>query len=86
MQVFLLTLRLPEVAGSGCLERVGDKYSLYIYLSHYLIGTLLLDVLLQTAAPQWIRDWLLPLAVIALSVPVSAGLCALRRRSGKKSV
>ncbi len=76
LEVFLLTLRLPEKRGVPFLERVGEKYSLYIYLSHYLIGTIFLVVLGKAGAPTWVNDWLLPIVVILVSVLVSAALCA----------
>ena len=77
LELFLLAIRLPDKAGVPCIGRIGDRYSLYIYLSHFLIGTLLLDILLQTGAPEWIRDWVLPIVVIVLSLLVSVVLYAL---------
>lgn len=85
VEVFLLTLRLPEKAGIPAVGRIGDRYSLYIYLSHYLIGVLLLDILLCIGAPQWICDWILPVAVIGFSVFVSAGLYACGKARKKPS-
>ena len=73
-EIFLLALRLPgkkEIAPFG---GIGRKYSLYIYLFHYLIGTLLLDVLTALAAPGWIRSWILPPVVILLSVLLAAAI------------
>ena len=82
VEVFLLTLRLPEKRGVPCIERIGEKYSLYIYLSHYLIGTLICVFLEKAGAPLWIRSWILPVVVILVSVLVSAALCAVK---GKKT-
>ena len=87
LEVFLLVLRLPERAVVPAIGRIGDRYSLYIYLSHYLIGTLLSDILYQTGAPQWIANWLLPVAVIGLSLLVSMAIypIANRRRAVKNA-
>ena len=87
LEVFLLVLRLPELAVVPAIGRIGDRYSLYIYLSHYLLGTLLKDILVQTGAPQWITNRLLPVVVIGLSIAVSMGLYALagRKRTGRMS-
>lgn len=80
VEVFLLTLRLPEKRCVPFLERLGEKYSLYVYLSHYLIGTLLAVVLAKAGAPAWVNAWVLPILVILVSVLVSVGLCAAREK------
>jgi surface polysaccharide O-acyltransferase-like enzyme len=74
-EVFLLTLRLPEKRCVPFIERIGEKYSLYVYLSHYLIGTLLCVVLAKANAPEWVSAWILPIVVILVSVLVSAAMC-----------
>ena len=82
VEIFLLAICLPEKRGIPFIEQIGEKYSLYIYLSHYLIGTLFLVVLAETGTPAWVQDWLLPIAVILVSVLVSAVMCAVK---GKKA-
>ena len=77
-EAFLMAIRLPEKRGIKALETLGKKYSLYVYLSHYLIGVLLSDLLQQVDAPEWIFSWVLPIAVILLSIPVSAAICAVK--------
>ena len=80
LEIFLLTIRLPDKATVPFFERVGDRYSLYIYLSHYLIGTLLIDVLQSVGAPEWIRNCLLPVVVIGLALLVSMALSAIGQK------
>jgi peptidoglycan/LPS O-acetylase OafA/YrhL len=84
-EVFILCITVPGRKAVPVLGTVGDRYSLYIYLSHYLIGVLLKDILTASSAPVWIRDWILPAAVIILSVLVSALLYRLfgNRKSRK---
>ncbi|MBQ7596832.1 MAG: acyltransferase, partial [Clostridia bacterium] len=80
VEIFLLTLRLPGKRGIPVIERIGEKYSLYIYLWHYLIGTLFLVILAKMNAPVWVKDWLLPVMVILASVLVSAAICAVKEK------
>ena len=87
VEAFLLAIRLPAKRVIPAVESMGKKYSLYIYLSHYLIGVLIADLLFQFEAPVWIISWLLPIVVIILSVLVSAAIYALKRgRRGQKAV
>ena len=76
VEVFLLTLRLPDKKGIPFFEQIGEKYSLYIYLSHYLIGTLISAVLKKAGTPQWVYAWILPVVVIFVSILVSAAIYA----------
>lgn len=82
-EFFILALRLPEKKGIAPVGYMGDKLSLYVYLFHYLIGTLISVLLLKLSAPQWISDWVLPVAVTMISVAVAAAICAVRRNTGK---
>lgn len=85
LEAFLLALRLPGKRAIPALEALGRKYSLYIYLFHYLIGILLKDLLLSVGAPEWVGQWLLPPAVILLSILLAAGIYAVKNRSRRQA-
>lgn len=83
-EFFVIALCLPEKKGIPAVGRMGDKYSLYVYLSHYAIGVLMMDIHAHFDAPDWMREWILPVTVIFLSLMFSAVLYSLlRRRKGK---
>lgn len=79
-EAFLLALRLPEKRGIPALEVLGKKYSLYIYLFHYLIGVLFIDILIGVGAPDWVRNWVLPVVVTVASILVAAAICKVKGR------
>ncbi|MBQ6554263.1 MAG: acyltransferase [Firmicutes bacterium] len=70
--VFILALKLPEKKLCAPIGFIGDRYSLHIYLWHFLIGTAIKDVLIANNAPEYIINYLLPIVVIIVSTAVSA--------------
>ena len=82
-EAFLLALHLPEKKVVPALESIGNKYSLYIYLFHYLIGVLIIDLLTAASAPDWIRQWILPVVVIILSILLAAAIYAVKHCAKK---
>ena len=82
-EVFIITLCLPEKKVIPAVGVIGSRYSLNIYLSHYAIGVLVLDILLLDSAPEWSTDWLLPVSVIIASLLFS--MCIYKFLGNKKS-
>ena len=87
VEVFLLTLRLSGKKPVPFMGRVGDKYSLTIYISHNLIGTFISLILIRPDAPSWLRSWVLPIIVICASLLTAAVWDHIKKmRAGKKKV
>ena len=76
-EIFILAICLPGSNEVPLISDIGAKYSLYIYLSHYLIGMAIKDVMFSIDAPLWVIDYVLPPVVIVVSVLLSAGIYAL---------
>ena len=74
LSVFILALKLPEKKVCAPIGVLGDRYSLYIYLWHFLIGVIIKDILIANNAPEWVIDWCLPVIVIIVSTAVSAAI------------
>ncbi len=77
--VFILTLRMPEKKGLAPVGILGDRFSLDIYLWHFLIGIIIKDILSANGAPEWVFGWCLPIAVIVVSTAVSAAVYYIKR-------
>lgn len=72
--VFILALKLPEKKVCAPIGFIGSRYSLHIYLWHFLIGTIIKDILIANNAPDPVISFLLPIAVIIVATAVSAGM------------
>ena len=71
LSVFILALKLPQKKGIAAIGIVGFRYSLYIYLFHYMTGLIINEILLTVNAPLWTIQWCLPVLVIIASFAVS---------------
>ena len=76
---FVLALRASEKRICPVIENMGNRYSLYVYLSHYIIGIIIKDFLAAFKAPQYVGDYILPVLVIAASIFLSMLLYRLQR-------
>ncbi|WP_408072318.1 acyltransferase family protein [Butyrivibrio sp. JL13D10] len=70
--VFILALKLPQKKVLVPVGVIGYRYSLHVYLWHFLIGITLGDILNAAKATTWTVDWCLPVATIIVSIAVSA--------------
>lgn len=74
-ELFLISLRFPGKEERTILEIIGRRYSLYIYLFHFLIGVIFVcDVLYAFKAPDWVYDYILPIMALILGTIIPIGL------------
>ena len=76
---FLLALKLPQKKVLAPVGVLGDRYSLDVYLWHYLIGITLSDILDVVNAPGWTTEWCLPIVTIIVSIAVSAAIYSIKK-------
>ena len=69
---FLLALQKPGLSRPAFLVFVGSALGVWIYLLHYIIGTVIKDAMLFYNAGDLAINWILPPVVIAASVLVAA--------------
>ena len=62
LELFILALKLPGKK-ERLMPKIGRKYSSYIYLFHYLIGLIIINI--------FYIDWLLQILVIIISILIS---------------
>lgn len=68
---FLLALQKPGLCRPRFLVFVGSALGVWIYLLHYIIGTVIKDAMLFYGAGDFALNWILPPVVIAVSVLVA---------------
>ena len=71
LELFLLTLKIPGKKEMPVLGILGRKYSLYIYLFHFLIGIMVYDVMYLIGNPEWVYDWIGPILAATFGIFVS---------------
>ena len=71
LELFLLALKLPGKKEISALGLIGRKYSLYIYLFHFLIGIIIVDAAYIAENPDWVYDWLVPILAVIFGVLIS---------------
>lgn len=71
---FMLCITYHKKVYSGIVCRFGEKYTLYMYLYHYLIGTWIGDLFLYFSLPQYAFHYILPFAALIVSAVVSAAI------------
>ncbi|MBO4546000.1 MAG: acyltransferase [Treponema sp.] len=69
---FLLALQKPGLSRPAFLVFVGSALGVWIYLLHYIIGTVIKDAMLFYNAGDLAINWILPPVVIVTSVLVAA--------------
>jgi len=91
-ELFILTLKIPGNNEIKVLGLIGRKYSLYIYLFHFLIGIIVVDVLYIRENPEWVYDYLMPVLAVIFGTLVPIGLyklnnkIKLKRKSSTKQI
>lgn len=83
---FILALKQPQKKVLAPVGVLGDRYSLYVYLWHYLIGSILRDILDMANVPDWTTDWCLPVATIIVSIAVSAMIYSIKKYPGQRGL
>lgn len=72
--IFLLAIKNPSVETGKFVQYLGDKLSLYVYISHYIIRGILF-VLVEKfglfSTDNVIYTWIQPLLVVAISILVA---------------
>ena len=68
---FLLALQKPGLSRPAFLVFVGSALGVWIYLLHYIIGTVIKDAMLFYGAGELVINWILPPVVIVTSVLVA---------------
>ncbi|MGN1341096.1 MAG: acyltransferase family protein [Oscillospiraceae bacterium] len=54
--VFICCMIYSDCKGVGCINTLGRKYSMYIYIYHYLIGTTLAEIFAVLALPGFYKE------------------------------
>lgn len=78
--VFMGCLIYSESAGIGFINTLGRKYTLYIYLYHYLVGTIISEVFIALALLAFCKDYILPVCTVLASFAVSAAIVGILGR------
>ena len=73
-ELFILALKVPGSKEVPVIGVIGRKYSLYIYLFHFLIGIIIVDIFYIVGMPDWSFDFLLQILAIIFGVLGSIGL------------
>lgn len=68
---FMLCLAVALKKPVFVLSNIGQNLTLYIYIWHTLVGSLIQDLLIYMGANSWVFDWCLPIAVIAATTLLS---------------
>ena len=68
---FMLCLTVTLKGPATILDRIGRHLTLHIYIWHRIVGDLFIDLLTYVRAEQWVYDWCLPVATIAVSLLIS---------------
>lgn len=79
-ELFILTLKIPGDKEIKVLGLIGRKYSLYIYLFHFLVGIIVIDVLYIRENPEWVYDYLMPVLAVIFGTLVPIGLYKLNNK------
>ena len=82
-EAFLLALRLPERKVIPAIAVLGRKYSLDVYLYHFLIGLLITNIFVGIHAPAWVSSWILPFAVIIVSILLASAMTIMKEKRYK---
>ena len=77
LELFLISLKLPGKKEFGIIGMIGRKYSLYIYLFHFLFGLIAIDFLYLFTFPEWVYDWFMPVVALVFGTLIPIGLCKL---------
>lgn len=78
---FICCIKYSKVHISSLIETLGEKYTLYLYLYHKIIGTFLCSMLLLLNAGEFVIGWILPVLVIIVSIAASIVIVTLKNRS-----
>ncbi len=73
-ELFILALKLPGKKEVPVIGLIGRKYSLYIYLFHFLIGVIVMDIFYLVESPEWVIDWIAKIVVVIFAIIVSIGM------------
>ena len=89
-ELFIITLKIPGKRNYPVIGTIGNKYSMYIYLFHLLIGWLILDVSYLLSSPKWMYDYIIPTLVLIFGTLISIGLYELvhliKRKTQEKCI
>ena len=78
--VFICCMIYGDCKGVGVINTLGRKYSLYLYIYHYLIGTTLAEIFAALALPGFCKDYILPVLALAGAIVLSAVIVAVNDR------
>ncbi len=83
--IFICCLKFCNCGGVGFINTLGRKYTLYIYLYHYLIGNVISELFTAAALPAFCKDYILPVCAVVVSLAVSAAIVGISDRiKGRK--
>ena len=91
-ELFILTLKVTGNKEIKVIGLIGRKYSLYIYLFHFLVGIIVIDVLYIRENPEWVYNYLMPVLAVIFGTLVPIGLyklnnkIKLKRKSSTKQI
>ena len=81
--VFICCLIFKDAKGVGFINNLGRKYTLYIYLYHFLLGNILAELIIAFSLPLFCKEYILPIAAVLVSLGVSAIITALKSNQRK---
>ena len=83
-ELFLLAIRLPGKKEVPVIGTIGRKYSLYIYLFHFIVGMIVVDLMYLFDGPEWTFDILLQILAVIFGTLVPILLCELNNKIKRK--
>lgn len=81
---FMVCITYNPKVKYGIICHFGEKYTLYIYLYHYLVGTFISDIFVYFSLPQHAFNYILPFAAVIVSAAVSAAIYRIINKECKR--